>query len=675
MLPILGSTAKYSWQSTAPNVQAYPVCTGTKAPTQNEEVSFNCIIVGERAYGMAIPISGTAMGGEQTLQGIAPFTYQVPNPIAGQTKSNGKPEPKFINKMGMMSIAININAYQGETTIGGSDLYDSFDETNYDSSSAFDNGSTSWGTDTTSSSDLNWNSGSGGSLDPWSTSTETNPQQTNSCPDGSFYCSNNGESNTLFDENTRNGNGYYDSSGVWHEGDNPYSGGSYDSNGVWHSSEDDGLTWNTGDNSNGSGSNTNSGGYYDSDGIWHSNNDDGLNWNSGNGGSGSDSWNNGNGSSYDPWNTGNGGSGSGNGYYDSSGTWHEGTNPYPDGYYDSNGVWHSNDGSNGSNYDPWNTGNGSGSGNGYYDSSGTWHEGTNPYTDGYYDSNGVWHNNNGSTNGYYDSDGIWHNGGSSSGSNYDSSSDNNYGNLLNDLLNSGSGSYNSGDVDWSSSTGGSDGSSTLDDYLNGIGDSDSLDGLTTDLLGVDEDLFNAANNAAEGAENTDDAYDSSWAATDVDGNELYDNAEMWDSNSSSFQDLMNAMDGISGGDDFGFGSDGEGEDANSLSSSLSQFIRSVTGKDDTQGVHGADVTEQDLFEVAKKLLMANGMSLDDILKGKGYDKGSAYTEPRVAWDMNRITKLLSSGKIKPQQEKAQKENKASITNASNRSKLINASKK
>ena len=102
----------------------------------------------------------------------------------------------------------------------------------------------------------------------------------------------------------------------------------------------------------------------------------------------------------------------------------------------------------------------------------------------------------------------------------------------------------------------------------------------------------------------------------------------------------------------------------------------LLGSDGSYIVHpDSKKLNRNVFELAKKLLLANGMSLDDILKGKSYDKGSAYTEPRQAWDMNRITKLLSEGRIKAKQDEEKKEDKASITNASNRSKAINANKK
>ena len=57
------------------------------------------------------------------------------------------------------------------------------------------------------------------------------------------------------------------------------------------------------------------------------------------------------------------------------------------------------------------------------------------------------------------------------------------------------------------------------------------------------------------------------------------------------------------------------------------------------------MTEQQMFDAAKKFLLANGYSLDELLKGANYDGGSVYTEPQYAWDMNRITKLIKLNKI------------------------------
>ena len=52
-----------------------------------------------------------------------------------------------------------------------------------------------------------------------------------------------------------------------------------------------------------------------------------------------------------------------------------------------------------------------------------------------------------------------------------------------------------------------------------------------------------------------------------------------------------------------------------------------------------------MYDYTHKLLSELGYSADDILNGKNYDAGSAYTDPKKAWDMNRITTLLSKHRI------------------------------
>lgn len=332
----------------------------------------------------------------------------------------------------------------------------------------------------------------------------------------------------------------------------------------------------------------------------------------------------------------------GSGYYDSNGNWHEGENPYPNGYYDNNGQWHT---------DTTDSGNkGDGSSTGYYDKDGQWHQGESPYTDGYYDKDGQWHQ------------------GSTSGTNsYDKDSDSNYGDALNNLLNDSNG-YNSGDFDWGSSKGGSDGSDNLDSYLNGVTDSNGTpDGLTDDVLGVDEGLFdNAANTTDGNTENNADGsngLESAGRDSSDGSDELADNADTWDGSEGSLQELLNSMDGVSGNDD-GSGNEQENEESGSLADKIQKFLHSATG-DTNSGNSEMSGSDQEIYDMAKKLLMANGLSLEDIANGKNYDKGSSYTEPRQAWDMNRITKLLKDKKIKLEGDTVQdKASKNSLSNAS-----------
>lgn len=58
------------------------------------------------------------------------------------------------------------------------------------------------------------------------------------------------------------------------------------------------------------------------------------------------------------------------------------------------------------------------------------------------------------------------------------------------------------------------------------------------------------------------------------------------------------------------------------------------------------ISDQEMFNIARKILKELGYSLEDLMKNKTYDDGSAYTDPDRAWDMNRITTLLKGKKIK-----------------------------
>ena len=75
-------------------------------------------------------------------------------------------------------------------------------------------------------------------------------------------------------------------------------------------------------------------------------------------------------------------------------------------------------------------------------------------------------------------------------------------------------------------------------------------------------------------------------------------------------------------------------------SELKNTLSSIFG-----GENVATMNEQQMFDAAKKFLLANGYSLDELANGINYDEGSVYTEPKFAWDMNRITKLLKLNKI------------------------------
>ena len=277
------------------------------------------------------------------------------------------------------------------------------------------------------------------------------------------------------------------------------------------------------------------------------------------------------------------------------------------------------------------------------------------------------------------------------GSNNNTYGNDNYGRLIDKLLNNGSGSYNSGDNDWANSNKGEGGLGNLDSYFNGIDGNEELpNGLTNDILGVEDMLGNGetaidtdgdgiadsvqtpdgnvvgmeeylANKDADGAGNGDDYYDGS-------GDGGFD-----DGNLSAIQDLMGMMDGMSDAD--GDGSM-NGLNANdSLASRIESLLRAQPTDTDS-GNGDQTASDQYLFDLAKKLLMANGMSLDDIAKGRNYDPNSAYTEPMRAWDMNRITTLLRAKKISLDGGEIRKEDaKQSISKASNRNNEISETNK
>lgn len=81
---------------------------------------------------------------------------------------------------------------------------------------------------------------------------------------------------------------------------------------------------------------------------------------------------------------------------------------------------------------------------------------------------------------------------------------------------------------------------------------------------------------------------------------------------------------------------------------LQSALDSIFGDDNsinktTQGT----LSIQDMYAIAKQILLNAGFDIDDIMNGRNYSKGSAYTDPSDAWDFNRITTLMKSRKITP----------------------------
>lgn len=229
----------------------------------------------------------------------------------------------------------------------------------------------------------------------------------------------------------------------------------------------------------------------------------------------------------------------------------------------------------------------------------------------------------------------------------------NYGDIIDDMLGDDrNSSYDSPNMDWGSSNsgvnGGDLGEDNLDGYFNGIEDAGDLpDGITVDgdfpeQEGdgyVDDGVYTDGQVPAEGGYvdngNGGTQYNGSAPLGDFDGMP------------SAYQAAVSALDGTGSGKDGKDGGSADGifgdiGDGNSLNDRIKNLLgqdRSVSGN--KKGV----ASDQDLFDYAKKFLLANGYTAADIAKGRNYDDGSAYTEPTAAWDMNRITTLLRGRKI------------------------------
>ena len=237
-----------------------------------------------------------------------------------------------------------------------------------------------------------------------------------------------------------------------------------------------------------------------------------------------------------------------------------------------------------------------------------------------------------------------------------------YADLINDLLDdNASDSYNATNPNWEwsnpSETSGSDTDSfpNLDDYFNGTSTSndngENLDGMTTDdtgLTGVTDENGNPYGDAND-YYSSEEANNNDGVALDYipDGNNYYggntDNSSNqlggdWDGMSDAYQKGVDSLNDSLNGDNSNLLGDMAG---NSVGGKLNNLLNnSLLGNNPKN-----TVSDQNLYDMAKKWLLANGYTADDIAKGRNYDANSAYTEPSVAWDMNRITTLLKGKKI------------------------------
>jgi hypothetical protein len=245
----------------------------------------------------------------------------------------------------------------------------------------------------------------------------------------------------------------------------------------------------------------------------------------------------------------------------------------------------------------------------------------------------------------------------------------------NDLLNDAADSLNSGDDDWAKSNGGTSGVDDLDDYFNGTtgGADDVPGGLTDDLLGVDNDLnqnTGSSDNPQDG-----DAADTPQNNDGTAGDNNTGNNNSVIDPKAGILDNMAAIykAGVAGLD--GLASDGNGLlGAITGKGSLAQKLKDLMSSDSSAANNSAvTASDQDLYDIAKKLLLASGMSLDDIKNGKNYDANSAYTEPTTSWDFNRTTTLLKARKIKingaTDKKQIDKKNDGNIQKTTNNAKL------
>ena len=251
-----------------------------------------------------------------------------------------------------------------------------------------------------------------------------------------------------------------------------------------------------------------------------------------------------------------------------------------------------------------------------------------------------------------------------------------YSDLINDLLDDNrNDSYNSTDPNWawSNPSGGNSGNSSsdsenfpnLDDYFNGTANNDNIpSGLTTDdtgLAGIDDGqggVYGYDNGdggvtgdggvyggSESGDANSDVNLDyipagNNYYGVDAGGSNSSGKLGDWDAMPEAYQQGLEALGDSLNGDNSNLLGDMTG--ANSFGDKLGGFL----GNNKILGNNRAGTaSDQNLYDMAKKWLLANGYSADDIANGRNYDANSAYTEPSVAWDMNRITTLLKGKKI------------------------------
>ena len=241
-----------------------------------------------------------------------------------------------------------------------------------------------------------------------------------------------------------------------------------------------------------------------------------------------------------------------------------------------------------------------------------------------------------------------------------------YGDLIADLLGGNKkDSYNAPDPDWNwSNNNNGDGEiPDLNSYFDGVGEQTEPNGMTTDDTGLNG--YVDENGNVYGDPNANNSTNTDGVNLDYipDNNGQGSNGGLlggFDSYPGAYQDALDNLDGGMNGDNKGLLGDIVGADKLG-----DKDMDSILGAGQLlTGAKRGTASDQELYEFARKWLLANGFTAADIANGKNYDPNSAYTEPTKAWDMNRITTLLKGRKItltSPNETKKSKETSLSDT--------------
>ena len=210
------------------------------------------------------------------------------------------------------------------------------------------------------------------------------------------------------------------------------------------------------------------------------------------------------------------------------------------------------------------------------------------------------------------------------------------GSQVNDLLNDvKSESFNGSDFDWMSSSGGENGTGNLDDFFGGdkntIPSANYPNGLTTDSFGLDGGEVDENGNPPLFNSSSIDNYGRA-GYTPIDFSSPDESNSGYSKN--GFSDILK--------DSLHNDLDGSNK-ANSLAGMIHNLI---SGENETANNDKSTLSNQDLFDLSKRLLMESGFSEEDIQNGENYDTDSSYSDPLTSWDFNRTTTLLKGRKVK-----------------------------